>query len=267
MATRIGVALGSGGTRGFAHIGVLQTLQAAGVPIDVIAGSSMGALIASVFATGAPLSQMERLAVHLPLGRWIDVTVPRLGFVSGERLHRLIELLTKGKTFAETDLPLAVVATDLELGERVVFTEGLIHETVRASIGIPGIFVPYRIGDRLLIDGGVIDRVPIKAARELGADFVIAVDVGLFDRLPPVKHVVDVIVQAIDIMEREVFRFRVQDADFVVRPPLDLMSSTAFTGIDRAIAIGRSAMKEALPDLRTLLRQRGVELDEQTELC
>lgn len=253
---RIGLALGSGGTRGFAHVGVLQVLQEEGIAIDCIAGSSMGALVASIYASGSPLHLMEKLAVHLPLARWIDVTVPRLGLVSGERLHRLIKLLTKEKTFADTIIPLAVVATDVELGERVVFTEGLIHEAVRASIAIPGIFVPHRVNGRMLIDGGVIDRVPIRAARELGADFVIAVDVGLFDRLPPVRHVVDVIVQAIDIMEREVFRYRVLDADFVVRPHLDLMSSTAFSGIDKAIAIGRAAMREALPALRDALQKR-----------
>ncbi|MCY0877268.1 MAG: patatin-like phospholipase family protein [Firmicutes bacterium] len=263
---RIGVALGSGGTRGFAHVGVLQVLEEEGIAIDYIAGSSMGALIASIYATGSPLTLMEKLAIHLPLSRWVDVTVPRLGLVSGERFHRLIELLTKGKSFAETVLPLAVVATDLELGERVVFTDGPIHEAVRASIAIPGIFVPHKINGRMLIDGGVIDRVPIRAARELGADFVIAVDVGLFDRLPPVRHVVDVIVQAIDIMEREVFRYRVLDADFVVRPHLDLMSSTAFSGIDKAIAIGRAAMREAMPALREALSQRkDVWTGEQTE--
>lgn len=253
---RIGVALGSGGTRGFAHVGVLQVLQEEGIAIDCIAGSSMGALVASIYATGSPLYLMEKLAIHLPLARWIDVTVPRLGLVSGERLHRLIELLTKGRTFAQASVPLAVVATDVELGERVVFTHGPIHEAVRASIAIPGIFVPHRVEGRMLIDGGVIDRVPIAAARELGADFVIAVDVGLFDRLPPVKHVVDVIVQAIDIMEREVFRYRVLDADFVVRPHLDLMSSTAFSGIDKAIAIGRAAMQDAMPALRAALGQQ-----------
>jgi len=257
----VGVALGSGGTRGFAHIGVLQVLSEAGIAVNCIAGSSMGALIAAIYATGAPLDLMERVATHLPLARFIDVTIPRLGLVSGERLEKLITLLTKGKTFAQTSIPLAVVATDVELGERVVLTEGLIHQAVRASIGIPGIFVPYRLANRLLIDGGVIDRVPIRAVRELGAQIVIAVDVGLFDRLPPIRHVVDVVVQAIDIMEREVFRYRVLDADFVVRPELELMSSTALSGVDKAIAAGRAAMQSALPGLTTLLRQKGVMTD------
>ncbi len=253
---RIGLALGSGGARGFAHLGVLQVLQEEGIDIDAVSGSSMGALLGAVFATGAPVKFMERLAANLPWTQWVDVTVPRLGLVSGTRIHRLIRLLTKEKTFEEADLPLAIVATDLELGERVVFTSGPIHEAVRASIAIPGIFVPHRIDGRMLVDGGVIDRVPIEAVRDLGADFVIAVDVGLFDRLPPVKNTFDVIVQTIDIMEREVFRFRILHADFVIRPQLNLMSSTSFTGIEPAIEAGRIAMRQALPQLKKAIEEK-----------
>lgn len=254
---RIGVALGSGGTRGFAHIGVLQALEEAGIPIHAVAGSSMGALIAGVYATGAPLRIMEQIAMHLPIARWIDFTVPRLGLVSGQRVHELLRLLTKRCTFEEAKIPLAIVATDLEMGERVVFTSGPIHEAIRASIAIPGIFKPYEYDGRLLVDGGVIDRVPIEAARELGVDFVIAVDVGLFEKLPPVKHLLDVLLQSMDIMEREIFRYRILDADFVVRPRLDLMSATSFSGADKAIAAGRDAMRELLPELRQALLNKG----------
>ncbi len=253
----IGLALGSGGTRGFAHIGVLQVLKEASIDVTAVAGSSIGGLIAAVYATGAPVDRMEQLAVHLPLSRWVDVTVPRLGLIAGERFHRLIRLLTKEANFSDTCIPLAVVATDLERGERVVFRSGPIHEAVRASIAIPGIFVPHRIDGRLFVDGGVVDRIPIQAVRDLGADFVVAVDVGLFDRLPPVRHIWDVIVQSIDIMEREVFRYRILDADFVVRPQLDLMSATAFSGVDKAVEAGREAMREALPRLLETLEQRG----------
>ena len=250
---RIGLALGSGGARGFAHIGVLQVLEEAQVPVDVIAGSSMGSLIGAIYATGAPVRRIEQLACHLPISQWVDVAIPRMGVIAGGRFHRLIRLLTKEMNFADTTLPLAIVATDLEKGERVTFTEGPIHEAVRASVAIPGVFTPYRVNGRMLVDGGVIERVPIQAARDLGADFVIAVDVGLFEMLPPVKNVVDVIVQTIDIMEREVFRYRILDADFVVRPELDLMSSIAFNSAENAIASGRSAMRGALPQLLSLL--------------
>ena len=264
---KIGVALGSGGARGFAHIGVLEVLEEHKIPIAAVAGSSMGALLGAIYATGAPIAMMQRLALHLPISQWVDFTVPHMGFVLGARVHRMIRLLTKDRSFEEAMIPLAVVATDLELGERVVFTSGPIHEAVRASIAIPGIFVPHRVGGRILVDGGVIDRVPITAARDLGCDIVVAVDVGLFDRLPPVKNVIDVIVQSIDIMEREVFRHRILDADLVVRPELDLMSSTSFAGIDRAILAGRVAMQTMMPDLLALLKQKGVLFHEPDDAC
>lgn len=255
---RLAVALGSGGARGFAHIGVLQTLEEAGVRIAGVAGSSMGALIGAVYATGAPMAMLERMATHLPLGRWIDFTVPRMGLIAGERIQELLKLLTKGQNFEQTRVPLAVVATDLELGERVVFQSGPIHEAIRASIAIPGIFTPHHYQGRLLVDGGVIDRVPIDAARLLGADFVLAVDVGLFERLPPVRNVLDVVIQSMDIMEREIFRHRILEADYVVRPKLELMSSTSFSVVGEAIEAGRRAMRASLPDLWEALDRKGL---------
>jgi NTE family protein len=250
---RIGVALGSGGARGFAHVGVLRVLEEAGIRPQLITGSSMGALIAGVYATGAPVAMMERVATTLPLGRWLDPAVPRMGLFNGARIHELIKVLTKNRTFEEAVVPLAIVATDLERGERVTFREGPIHDAVRASISIPGLFKPHRVDGRLLVDGGVIDRVPIDAARELGADFVIAVDVGLFDKLPPIKNIWDVLIQSMDIMEREVFRYRIESADFVVRPQLDFLSSTSLKVAPQAVQRGRAAMEAALPRLRDAL--------------
>lgn len=250
----VALALGSGGIRGFAHIGVLEALEEKGIRVRAVAGSSIGALIGAVYATGAPVARMRQLASELPLAQWIDLAIPRFGFVSGDRIHRLVRLLTKEKSFEETDIPLAVVATDVERGERVVFSQGPIHDAVRASIAIPGIFVPHRVGGRLLVDGGVIDRVPIEAARELSSCPVLAVDVGLFDQLPNVRNILGVIVQSFDIMQRELFRSRVLNADFVVRPRLETISSTALGGVRDAIAAGRDAMDEAMPELLRLLR-------------
>ncbi len=261
-AVRLTVALGSGGARGFAHIGVLQALEEAGIRVSGVAGSSMGALIGAVYATGAPVVMLERIATHLPLGHWIDFTVPRMGLIAGERLQELLKLLTKAQTFEQTKIPLAVVATDLELGERVVFRSGPIHEAVRASIAIPGIFTPHSYQGRLLVDGGVIDRVPIDAARLLDADFVLAVDVGLFERLPPVRNVLDVVIQSMDIMEREIFRHRILQADYVVRPQLELMSATSFSNIGEAIEAGRQAMRASLGGLWEALDRKGLVRDD-----
>jgi NTE family protein len=252
---RIVLALGSGGARGFAHIGVLQVLEEIGIPIDGIAGASMGSIVGSFYASGMELRYIESLAIHMKRRHWLDFTYPKMGFLTGTKITEMLHLLTKGKTFEQLDIPLSVVATDLLNGERVVFRSGPVYQAVRASISIPGIFVPYYLDGRLLIDGGVIDRVPIHVARDMGADLVIGVDVGLYDQLPPVKSIFDVILQTIDIMEREIVRVRSQDADLLIRPKVSHISSTAFTNVEECIELGRQAMQEQADNLLEMVRR------------
>ncbi|MGN7470290.1 patatin-like phospholipase family protein [Brevibacillus sp. SAFN-007a] len=234
----VGVALGSGGARGFAHIGVLKALEAYGVEIDMLAGSSMGSLIAAVYANGIDPHMMGKLAQNLKRKHWLDLTVPSMGFVSGEKIKQLIKLLTHGKRIEELKKPLAIVATDIESGERVVFREGPIDQAVRASISIPGIFVPEKVDGRLLVDGGVIDRVPVTVVKDMGADIVIAVDVSQVDTPMKVGSIFDVIAQTIDVMEREILRHRIIAADIVIRPDVGHYSSIAYTGVEEIIELG-----------------------------
>lgn len=247
---RIGLALGAGGARGFAHVGVLQVLEKMGIHIDFIAGSSMGSLVGAFYCNGMDIKYLEQLAINLKRRHWIDFTVPKMGFVNGTRIMEMVKFLTKGKNIEDLQVPLAIVATDVEKGERVVYREGPIYQAVRGSISIPGIFTPHRYQGRLLIDGGVIDRVPIHVAREMGSDLVIAVDVGLFDREAQVKSIFDVIFQSIEIMEREILRSRMLDADIVIRPDVGHISSTAFTQIDDAIRLGREATEQVAELIR-----------------
>jgi NTE family protein len=241
---KIGLALGAGGARGFAHIGVLQVLEKIGLPIDCIAGSSMGSLVGAFYCTGMETHYMEKLAIHLKRRHWIDFTVPRMGFVSGVKIMEMVRFLTKEMNFEDVSIPLAIVATDVEKGERVVFREGPIYRAVRASIAIPGIFVPARIDNRVLVDGGVIDRVPITVCREMGADIVIAVDVGLTEKEVSVKNIIDVFFQTIEIMEREILKTHILNADILIRPDVGHISSTAFTQVEETIALGRKAAEE-----------------------
>jgi NTE family protein len=251
---RIALALGAGGARGFAHVGVLQVLEKMGVKIDMIAGSSMGSLVGALYCTGMQTRYLEQLAVNLKRRHWIDfMVVPKMGFVNGTRIMEMVRFLTKGLNLEDLEIPLAVVATDVEKGERVVFREGPIWEAVRGSISIPGIFVPHRYQGRVLIDGGVIDRVPITVAREMGADIVIAVDVGLFEKEVQVKSVFDVIFQSIEIMEREILRTRMLNADLVIRPDVGHISSTAFTQIDDCVALGREATEQVADLIRSTI--------------
>lgn len=254
---KVGLALGAGGARGLAHIGVLKALEAHQVPIDYVAGSSMGSFIGALYANGIAPQMMEKLALHLKRKHWLDFTVPHLGFVAGEKVRQLIHLLTHGKTFAELAIPLAVVATDIETGERVVFREGWVAQAVRASIAIPGIFVPERVGDRLLVDGGVIDRVPTTVAREMGADIVIAVDVAQFDVKMKVNNIYDVIAQTIDVMEREILRYRILSADVVIRPNVGHYSSIAYHAVKEIIAEGERMALEHIAEIKLLIDNWG----------
>lgn len=247
---KIGLALGAGGARGFAHVGVMQALENMNVPIDMIAGSSMGALVGALYCSGMETKYVESLAVNLKRRHWIDFTVPKMGFVNGNRIMEMIRFLTKQKNLEDLDVPLHVIATDVEKGERVVFKEGPTWEAVRGSISIPGIFVPHRYQGRLLIDAAVTDRVPIQAAKEMGADIVIAVDVGLYEKETEVKSIFDVIFQSIEIMEREIVRTRILDADVVIRPDVGHISSTAFTQIDDCVRLGREACEQVAEHIR-----------------
>lgn len=174
----IGVALGSGGARGFAHLGVLKVLKQHEIPIDMISGSSMGALVGSFYASGLTVEQMYKLAAAFKRKYFIDVTVPKMGFIQGDRIKQLIRIFTRNQNIEDLPIPLAVVATDLNEGKKVVFRKGPVADAVRASISIPGIFVPFSYNGSLLVDGGVIERVPVSAVKEMGADIVIAVDVS-----------------------------------------------------------------------------------------
>ncbi|CAJ1002166.1 MULTISPECIES: patatin-like phospholipase family protein [Bacillales] len=250
---KVGLALGSGGARGLAHIGVLKALEAHGIKVDMLAGSSMGSLIAAVYANGIEPHMMEKLALNLKRKHWLDLTVPGMGFVAGEKIKQLIRLLTHGKRIEELSKELAVVATDIETGERVVFREGPVDQAVRASISIPGIFVPERVGDRLLVDGGVIDRVPITVIRDMGADLVIAVDVAQFDTPMKVTTIFDVIAQTIDVMEREILRHQILAADLVIRPDVGHYSSIAYTGVEEIIALGERAGLDSVERIKELI--------------
>ncbi|MFT9847905.1 patatin-like phospholipase family protein [Aneurinibacillus sp. REN35] len=251
----IGLALGAGGARGFAHIGVLEVLEEHGIVPVYLSGSSMGSLVASLYASGFTPQMMEKLAVHLKRKHWLDFCVPGMGFVTGEKLRHLVKLLTRGKNIEELERPLSIVATDLVSGERVIFTEGPVYEAVRASVSIPGIFVPHKLGTRLLVDGGVVDRVPIEMVRTMGSELTIGVDVSLAPSNSPVRTFFDVIFQTIDVMEREIFLHRTVHADIMVRPDVGRFSSTSFTNIDEIIEEGRKAARVMVPYIQEKIEE------------
>nr|WP_309868292.1 patatin-like phospholipase family protein [Desmospora profundinema] len=257
MRSKVGLALGSGGARGLAHIGVLKVFQQEEIPVDFIAGSSMGSLVGVLYANNLPLDMIEELAIHLKRNSWLDLTVPKRGFITGDKVRGLIRLLTHGKKLEDFSIPTAVVATDLAKGEQVVFREGPADLAVRASISIPGIFEPVEWEGRTLVDGGVIDRIPVQVLKEMGADAIIAVDV--VPCLPTVRmdNIFDVIAQTLSVMEREILNTRAVDADVLIHPDLADINPTAFTRVDECIRRGEEAAREQMDRIRGLIGERG----------
>ncbi|MFC0271173.1 patatin-like phospholipase family protein [Metabacillus herbersteinensis] len=252
---KIGLALGAGGARGFAHLGVLKVLNNAGIKVDLIAGSSMGALVGSFYAAGIDIDRLYKFAIAFKRKYYLDFTVPKMGFVAGNRVKDLIRLFTHGKNIEELDIPLAIVATDLYEGKKVVFKKGPVAEAVRASIAIPGIFVPEKIDGKLLVDGGVVDRVPVSVVKEMGADIVIAVDVSNVKRTEDINSIFDVILQSLDIMQDELVHYRKIASDVMIRPRVEQYSSRAFTNIQEIIEIGEKEAEQHVDKIVDLISQ------------
>lgn len=252
---KIGLALGSGGARGFAHLGVIKALSDAGIPIHLIAGSSMGALVGSFYGAGIDLDRLYKLSTAFKRKYFLDFTVPKMGFISGKKVKDFIRVFTHGKNIEDLSIPIGIVATDLLTGEKVIFKQGPVAEAVRASISIPGIFVPEKYLGRILIDGGVTDRVPVSVAKEMGADIVIAVDVSMVKRNAEISSIYDVIMQSIDIMQMEIVNSREITADVMIRPPVENYSSRAFTNIEEIIKIGVEETNRHLKQIETVIEQ------------
>jgi NTE family protein len=261
---KIGLALGSGGARGFAHLGVLKVLSEEGIPISMIAGSSMGALVGSFYATGLGFDHLYKLATLFKRKYYLDFTVPKMGFIAGNRVKDFIKVFTRGKHIEDLDIPLSIVATDLYEGKKVVFTKGPVADAVRASIAIPGIFVPEKIDGKLLIDGGVIDRIPVSVVKEMGADLVIAVDVSHVKKTEEITSIFDVILQSLDIMQDELVHHRKIASDIMIRPHVEQYSSRAFKNIKEIIEIGENEARKHINEIKELIESwKGSQQDEE----
>jgi NTE family protein len=177
---KIGLALGSGSARGWAHIGAIEAIEEAGIPIHCIAGTSIGAFVGAVYATGH-LASLKEFALQMDWKKvlsYFDVVFPKSGFMDGKKVHELFSIHTDAKTFDDFKIPIKMIATNLKTGKKVVLDSGNIIEGIRASVSVPGVFTPVKRGDQWLVDGGLVDPVPVSTVRSMGADFVIAVDLN-----------------------------------------------------------------------------------------
>ena len=250
---RIGLALGGGAARGFAHVGVIQVLEEAGLHPNYVAGTSAGSLVAALYASGKTSQELRRVAETMEEAEITDWMMPILnrGALRGEALARYVNSQVGGKSIEQMKIPLGIVATDLRNGEVVTFRRGNTGSAVRASSAVPAVFQPVRIGEREYVDGGLVAPVPVKQAREMGANFVIAVDISSDPEGNPAGDTFQILMQTFTIMGKSINTLALREAEFVVRPPLSGVKSADFGARRRSIEAGRSAMLAMLPQLKT----------------
>ena len=251
----VGLALGGGFARGFAHLGVLQVLEENHIPIACITGTSVGSVLGTAYASGVPLPRIAAICRGVrfrDLGRW---RISRLGLASNARLGDLVRRCLNAHTFEELHIPTAVVATDLGTGEPVVFTLGDVVDPIRASCAFPGLFEPVRIGDRYMADGGLVAPVPTQAAKDMGAQCVIGVSVGFknWNGSAP-TNLFQVVSRAVSAAQKHHTSSWESAADLLLEPDVQGIDWDQFHRADEAIAAGAAAMHSALPRVRELLR-------------
>jgi len=254
---RVGLALGGGFARGIAHVGVLRALEEYEIPVDFIAGTSVGALISTAYASGCSLDFMAEQGVHTrfsDFGRW---KLSRRGMASNDRLEDYLHRFTSAKSFEEMKIPLAIVAVDILTGESVHFTKGEIGPALRASCAYPGLFIPVEYEGRCLVDGFLTETVPTPAAREMGADIVIAVHLepGLLKSMP--RNSIEVISRSFSIIQTRASDAWRKETDVLIEPNVHHVLWDEFARTPELIESGLDATRQAIPKIRMLLARKG----------
>jgi NTE family protein len=253
---KVAVVLGAGAAKGFAHVGVLKVLEANKIPISMIVGTSAGSFVGSLYAYGFNAFQLQKISLGLEQGDLADFTLPDNGFIKGEKLEGYVNRMVRNTPMEKLRIPFHAVATDIQSGREMVFGRGNTGSAVRASCSIPGVFAPQVIGGRMYVDGGVVSPVAVDAARRLGADIVIAVDISGDGEAPKPQGTLSTIFQAIGIMYGRISSLQLQRADVVVRPQVGSMGSTDFSKRHEAVLEGERAATAALPAIRAALSRR-----------
>ena len=250
----IGVALGGGFARGIAHVGALKVLEQEGIPISIVAGTSVGALIGAAYCSGVTLQELEDMAASIRFSNFARWTLSRCGFASNDRMISFLTRILKVKTFEELRIPLGVTATDFNTGEGVVFHSGSIIDPVRASCAYPGMFLPVQIRGRYMVDGMLSHPVPTRPLREMGADRVLAVHLrGTWANGGAPRHLFDVIGQSFAIAQDAMSSVWRQAADLVIEPDVAGFAYDDFKRAKDLIRVGEAAMRNAMPEVRKWL--------------
>ncbi len=257
---KIGLALGGGAARGFAHIGVIKALEAQGIYPDIVVGTSAGSVVGALYAAGNTGFQLQKLAFDMDEAAISDWAMPLFGkstgVLKGEALQAYVNKAVNNQPMEKLKVPFGAVATDLKTGQPILFQRGNTGMAVRASSSVPGVFQPVAISGRSYVDGGLVAPVPVRFARDMGADFVIAVNISTQADVQATVSSVDVIMQTFSIMGQRINQYELKDADIVIAPSLGKMAGNDFAGRNQAILAGEQAAALAMPLIKQKLEAR-----------
>lgn len=254
---RVGLALGGGAARGFAHIGVIKALEAQGIVPDLVVGTSAGSVVGALYASGMDGFTLHKAALEMDELAMSDWSVPLFnrsaGVLKGEALQAFVNQRVKNATLENMKIPFGAVATDVRNGEPVLFRRGNTGLAVRASSAVPGVFQAVKIGQNAYVDGGLVSPVPVRFAREMGADFVIAVNISAQPESQNAVSTLDLLLQTFAIMGQSINRFELKDADVVLQPALGAMGAANFAGRNAAVLAGEQATAAKLAEIKSKL--------------
>jgi NTE family protein len=256
---RIALVLGAGASKGFAHIGVLKVLESNKIPIHMVVGTSVGSVVGSLYAFGLNAFELQKLCFAIEQKDIIDLTIPENGFIKGEKLEEFVNKTLKNTPMEKLKIPFYAVATEIQSGKETVFNRGNTGQAVRASCSIPGVFRPVKIGEKLYVDGGVVSPVAVEAAKRLGADVVIGVDVSVGAERTPPGNTIETLLQSIDIMYSKLAAIQLAKADVVIRPKVGHIGPADFSKRHEAILEGEKATIELMPKILEIIIQLRLE--------
>jgi NTE family protein len=252
---KVALVLGGGAARGFAHVGVIRALEKSKIQIDLVVGTNTGSLMGAIYADKKSAAELERIALSLEERDIFDYNFinPTQGFARGERLEDFLSKRVAAKEIDQLKLVFAAVATDIQNGEVVVFQSGSVARAVRASSAIPGIFTPVNYQGKMLVDGGVLNNVPVDVARKMGADVVIAVDLGAGPKTAQVNNLFENVAQSFFLAARQNTEAKLKQADVVIRPKVSEAGLLDFSRKKELLTLGTEAAEQALPEIRKKL--------------
>ncbi len=257
---RIALALGGGAARGFAHIGVIKALEAQGIMPDIVVGTSAGSVVGAMYAYGYSGFALQKIALDMDEATISDWALPLFnkspGMLKGEALQAYVNKAVHNVPIEKLKIEFGAVATDLKTGQPILFRRGNTGMAVRASAAVPSVFQPVSIGGHTYVDGGLVAPVPVRFAREMGADFVIAVNISSATEGQATASSLDVALQSITIMGQRLNHFELKDADVVITPALGTMGSAEFSGRNLAILAGEQAAAAVMPQIKAKLKAK-----------